>query len=152
VVLPEDALHARLTKAARVSMDAAIVLRPRLLPSPGAAVVRPIDDPQLPWRLEAAPRDAAAVQRTLDDRQTWLRSAMSGLLSGLLLGAGLTARAMRREMEFSRLQSDFVATVSHEFRSPLTGIRQLAELLDSGIVQADNRRREYYRLIVQESD
>jgi two-component system, OmpR family, phosphate regulon sensor histidine kinase PhoR len=45
-----------------------------------------------------------------------------------------------------------VATVSHEFRSPLTGIRQLAELLDSGIVHADNRRREYYRLIVQESD
>jgi signal transduction histidine kinase len=50
------------------------------------------------------------------------------------------------------MQSDFVATVSHEFRSPLTGIRQLAELLDSGIVHGDSRRREYYRLIVQESD
>ena len=152
VILPEDALHARLTKAARASMDAAIALRPRLSPPPGLAVVRPLEDPQLPWRLEAAPRDAAALNRALRNRQTWFLGAMAVVLAALLSGVCLTARAMRREWEFSHLQSDFVATVSHEFRSPLTGIRQLAELLDSGIVQADNRRREYYRLIVQESD
>ena len=79
-------------------------------------------------------------------------SLLAVVLAALLSGVWLTARAIRREWEFSRLQSDFVATVSHEFRSPLTGIRQLAELLDSGIVHADNRRREYYRLILQESD
>jgi len=67
---------------------------------------------------------------------------MAVVLAALLTGVALTARALRREWEFSRLQSDFVATVSHEFRSPLTGIRQLAELLDSGIVQAGDRRRD----------
>jgi signal transduction histidine kinase len=152
VVLPEYVLHARLTKVARVGMDAAITLRPRLSPLPDLAVVRPLDDPQLPWQLEAAPRDAAALNRALRNRQTWFLGAMAVVLAALLSGVWLTARAIRREWEFSRLQSDFVATVSHEFRSPLTGIRQLAELLDSGIVHADSRRREYYRLIVQESD
>lgn len=152
VVLPEYVLHARLTKVARVGMDAAISLRPRLSPLPDLAVVRPLDDPQLPWQLEAAPRDAAALNRALRNRQTWFLGAMAVVLAALVSGVWLTARAIRREWEFSRLQSDFVATVSHEFRSPLTGIRQLAELLDSGIVHADNRRREYYRLIVQESD
>lgn len=152
VVLPEYVLHARLTKAARVGMDAAIALRPRLSPLPDLAVVRPLDDAQLPWQLEAAPRDAAALNRALRNRQTWFLGAMAVVLAALLSGVWLTARAIRREWEFSRLQSDFVATVSHEFRSPLTGIRQLAELLDSGIVHAENRRREYYRLIIQESD
>jgi signal transduction histidine kinase len=152
VVVPEYVLHARLTKAARVGMDAAITLRPRLSPLPDLAVVRPLEDPQLPWQLEAATRDAAALNRALRNRQTWFLGAMAVVLAALLSGVSLTARAIRREWEFSRLQSDFVATVSHEFRSPLTGIRQLAELLDSGIVHADNRRREYYRLIVQESD
>ena len=152
LVLPESVLHARLTKVARVGMDAAITLRPRLSPLPDLAVVRSLDDPQLPWQLEAAPRDAAALNRALRNRQTWFLAAMAVVLSALLSGVWLTARAIRREWEFSRLQSDFVATVSHEFRSPLTGIRQLAELLDSGIVHAENRRREYYRLIVQESD
>jgi signal transduction histidine kinase len=152
VVLPEYVLHARLTRVARVGMDAAITLRPRLSPLRDLAVVRPLDDPQLPWQLEAAPRDAAALNRALRNRQTWFLGAMAVVLAALLSGVWLTARAIRREWEFSRLQSDFVATVSHEFRSPLTGIRQLAELLDSEIVHADNRRREYYRLIVQESD
>ena len=150
VLLPEDALHARLTKAAQAGMDAVIALRPRHRPAPGLAVVRTPDDPLLPWRLEAAPRDAAALERSLRNRQTWFLGAMAVVLAALLSGVALTARAVRREWEFSRLQSDFVATVSHEFRSPLTGIRQLAELLDSGIVQAGDRRREYYHLILQE--
>jgi len=152
VVLPEDALRARLTKAARAGMDAAIVLRPRLAPPAAFAVVRPLEDPQLPWQLEAAPRDAEALKRAWRNRQTWFLGVMAVVLAALLATVYLTARAVRREWESSRLQSDFVATVSHEFRSPLTGIRQLAELLDSGIVQADGRRREYYRLIMQESD
>jgi len=152
VLLPEDALHARLTKAARAGMDAAIALRPRQAPPADLAVVRPLDDPQLPWHLEAAPRDAEALQRAWRNRQTWFLGVMAVVLAALLATVFLTARAVRREWEFSRLQSEFVATVSHEFRSPLTGIRQLAELLDSGIVQADSRRRDYYRLIMQESD
>jgi signal transduction histidine kinase len=49
------------------------------------------------------------------------------------------------------MQADFVSTVSHEFRSPLTGVRQLAELLDSGLVSSEDRKKEYYRLILQES-
>ena len=42
----------------------------------------------------------------------------------------LMARAIRREAEVARLQSDFVAAVSHEFRSPLTTVRQMAEMLE----------------------
>jgi signal transduction histidine kinase len=49
------------------------------------------------------------------------------------------------------MRADFVSTVSHEFRSPLTGIRQLGEMLLDGRVRSEEKQRGYYRLIVQES-
>jgi signal transduction histidine kinase len=59
---------------------------------------------------------------------------------------------VRKEIEIARLKSDFVSTVSHEFRSPLTGIRQLGELLMRGRVSSEERRQEYYECITRESD
>jgi signal transduction histidine kinase len=54
-------------------------------------------------------------------------------------------------MEVARLKSEFVSAVSHEFRSPVTGIRQLAEILLRA-QPSEERRRHYYELIGQESD
>jgi signal transduction histidine kinase len=49
------------------------------------------------------------------------------------------------------MKSDFVSTVSHEFRSPLASINQLGEMLRDGIVADEGRRQEYYGMIVTES-
>jgi len=152
ILLPEDALRARLTKAAQSGPGTAITLRARQSASMDLSASRPLDDPQLPWQLEAAPHDPAALERSLRNRETLFLGGLGLVMAVLLSGVCLTARAVRRESEFARLQSDFVATVSHEFRSPLTGIRQLAELLDSGIVKAEERRQEYFGLILKESD
>jgi signal transduction histidine kinase len=56
-----------------------------------------------------------------------------------------------RELEAARLQSDFVSAVSHEFRTPLTSLKQLAELLSSGRVTSEDRRARYYQVMEQES-
>jgi signal transduction histidine kinase len=44
-----------------------------------------------------------------------------------------------------------VSTVSHEFKSPLTSIRHLSEMLQSGSVPSDERRRRYYDVLVEQS-
>jgi signal transduction histidine kinase len=54
-------------------------------------------------------------------------------------------------MEIARLRADFVSTVSHEFRSPLTGIRHLGEMLLDGRATDPEKQRGYFRMIVQES-
>jgi signal transduction histidine kinase len=54
---------------------------------------------------------------------------------------------VRKELEVARLKSEFVSAVSHEFRSPLSAISHLAELLDAGRVKDEERKREYYGLI-----
>ncbi len=78
---------------------------------------------------------------------------MLGFVTVLLaFGSYLTVRIVRRELEIARLRADFVSTVSHEFRSPLTGIRQLGSMLLDGRVPDAEKQRGYFRMIVQESD
>ena len=85
-------------------------------------------------------------------RQNFFLFVVVMALALLLSGGYLTLRTVRREMEVARLKSDFVSAVSHEFRSPLTGIRHVGELLRDGRVKSEERRQEYYGMICRESD
>lgn len=70
----------------------------------------------------------------------------------ILFGAGVTARAVLREMDIARLRTDFVSNVSHELRTPITTIRLMGEMLAMGAVPTEEKRREYYQTIVTESE
>jgi signal transduction histidine kinase len=67
----------------------------------------------------------------------------------LLLGAGaglfFTYRAVAREIEVSRMKAEFVSSVSHEFRTPLSAIEALLERLESGKVRDEEMLRRYYQ-------
>ena len=76
---------------------------------------------------------------------------LSVVLLLLVAGSYFVGRAIRIEAEVLRLQSEFVAAVSHEFRTPVATIRQLGEMLEMGRIEAAERRQQYYELIVGES-
>ncbi len=80
---------------------------------------------------------------------------LAGLaLVGVLVAAGgyLVERAVARELAAARLQADFVATVSHEFRSPLTSMKHLLEMLEQGAVPSEERRQRYYHVLSGEAE
>jgi len=106
----------------------------------------------LPWTIRVASADPAAdsVAMTQRRRLLWTGLTLMGVLT--LLGAGLTMRAAAREFAFARLQSDFVSAVSHEFRTPLTSLRHLTELLSNDMVLTDDRRRQYYGVMANETE
>jgi signal transduction histidine kinase len=52
----------------------------------------------------------------------------------------------------SRLQSDFVAAVSHEFRSPLTSLSHIADLLAHDRVPSDEARKKSFDILVRDTD
>jgi signal transduction histidine kinase len=72
-----------------------------------------------------------------------------GLLAG---GLALTIRTMSHQLELARMQSNFVSTVSHELKSPVTAIRQLSEMLQADRVPSDSRRRRYFDSLVELSE
>jgi len=76
----------------------------------------------------------------------------SGL--AVMLGLGLLATIFGavRARELAQLKSDFVSTVSHELKTPLTSIRMFAEMLEQGVAQGDAAKMaRYHHVIVQES-
>ena len=74
-----------------------------------------------------------------------------GLMTAIILGAAFFVfRAFQREWRVARLRSDFVAQVSHEFRSPLTAMCHLTELLEEGGTPTQ-RLPEYYRALGRET-
>ena len=75
--------------------------------------------------------NAASVATTAEEARRHLLLAGFALVALILVGAGYVVfRALQRELNVARLQSEFVAQVSHEFRTPLTAMRHLTELLE----------------------
>ena len=129
--------------------------RPVLGRAPGSdnrSSVRLASATQLPWTLQAFTRPDSPAVATFRTRR---RLLLSGLcVAALLLAAGsyFVGRAVARELAVARQQSDFVSAVSHEFRTPLTTLRQLSELLAKGRVATQEHRQQYYDLLLRESE
>jgi two-component system phosphate regulon sensor histidine kinase PhoR len=99
------------------------------------------------WDLSfSKPRDPAGLSQR---RVLWF-----GLILVLvsMLGAGLwmTVRTRQEELALARRQSEFVAAVSHEFKSPLTSIRLYMERLASGRAGL-TESADYYLAVEQET-
>ncbi len=106
----------------------------------------------LSWALELHQPDPRLVDTLLASRRGVYFYAFLLLTGILMFGLALTARSVTHQLELARMKSDFVSTVSHEFKSPLTAIRQLAEMLQSGRVPSDERRGRYYDVLVEQSE
>jgi len=104
------------------------------------------------WTLEFHQPPPRLIRTFLLSRRG-LYSFVFLLIAGILVfGLALTIRSVSHELELARMKSDFVSTVSHEFKSPLTSIRQLAEMLQSGRVPSEERRKQYYDVLLEQSE
>ena len=91
---------------------------------------------QKPWRLQ----------------YTFYLVALLLVLSITLFGAYLLWRDVRRELNLAAMRSQFVASVSHELKTPLTAIRMFAETLRLGRFPDPQVQTEYLDTIVNESE
>ena len=106
--------------------------------------IRSSAETQLPWTLRVLSQDPQAELTQETNRRRLLLLAFTLLFAFVLVGSYFIARAVTRELEVARLQSDFVSAVSHEFRTPLASLCQLSEMLTDGRVPSETRRQEYY--------
>ena len=76
------------------------------------------------------------------------QKALMVVLAGAIgLGVFLVAGAAAREVRVAELKSNFVASVSHDLKTPLALIQLFAETLELGRVRTPDRAMEYYRII-----
>jgi two-component system sensor histidine kinase ResE len=71
----------------------------------------------------------------------------------LALGIGLIiiVRATRAAAAVASMRSEFVSTVTHELKTPMSVIQSIGETMVRGRVNSPERQREYALLLVQET-
>jgi signal transduction histidine kinase len=104
-----------------------------------------------PWRIEIF-RSGAEALGAMDIKRSFYFWTIITLIVVLISGAVLISRTIAQEMAVLRLKSDFVSSVSHEFKSPLTSIKSLAERLRDGKVKDSDRMKQYFSVITQDAD
>jgi signal transduction histidine kinase len=120
--------------------------------SPGSPSVTEIFAENFPpWRIEFF-LSGAANPWTLDLRRSFYFWTILTLILVLTFGAVLIIRTVSHEMEVIKIKSDFVSSVSHEIKTPLTSIKALIERLQEGKIQQANKLSQYFSIIAQDTE
>jgi len=96
----------------------------------GQAVDQVISQPELLELLASSGSVSHSNEITLADGKVYSATASTVLAEGKPVGRVCVLRDISYFMELDRLKSDFVATVSHDLRSPLTLIRGYTTMLE----------------------
>jgi signal transduction histidine kinase len=106
---------------------------------------------QIPWEIRVTASAEATSNGILTGERQFFILGLMTIVGIVALACYALTRGVIREFDAARLQSDFVSAVSHEFRSPLTTLCQLTELLAQGRIQDENRRRLYFDVLQKET-
>jgi signal transduction histidine kinase len=124
------------------------LLGPGSMPAERYSVTEYFENNFPPWRIDIYPPGMDGLGY-LKNFYFW---TILTILVLLISGTVLVVRAIAHEMEILRLKSDFVSSVSHEFKTPIMAIQTLSERLQLGRVKSLDKRKEYYSIISKNAD
>jgi len=99
--------------------------------------------------LSSGERRSAEIR--MPDGKTYLATASAMLAEGRTVGRVCILRDVTQLKEIDTLKSDFVSTVSHDLRSPLTLMRGYATMLEMA-GPLNDQQKSYTKMIVQGVD
>ncbi|HUE99117.1 MAG TPA: ATP-binding protein [Anaerolineales bacterium] len=101
--------------------------------------------------LQASSTERQSAEINMPDGRTYLAMASPMSAEGKTVGRVCILRDVTQLKEIDTLKSDFVSTVSHDLRSPLTLMRGYATMLEMA-GELNEQQKSYTRMIVQGVD
>jgi len=104
-----------------------------------------------PWRIEITNNHFAGIlfQGIYKSFYFW---TILTIIIILIFGVLLIVKTLLHEMDVLKLKSEFVSSVSHEFKTPITSIKALTERLVDQKVKDPVRIKEYHSAILKDTD
>lgn len=103
------------------------------------------------WTLTIYKRNSSEMLRATRYKMFLLYSLSALSLITVLLGSFFVFRALTQEQKLLSMKANFLSSVSHELKTPLTSIKMFAEMMARGRVQKTEKIQEYSNLIGKES-
>ncbi len=123
-------------------------------PTSGSALVEIVRQTEL---LEAVRQVLAGEPRVQSEivtgtlRQHYFAITVAAVRAGDTSGAVVVLHDITELRKLERVRRDFVANVSHEFRTPLTAIQGFAETLLAGAIDDSQNRTRFLEIILEHS-
>jgi signal transduction histidine kinase len=104
------------------------------------------------WNVEVHFHDVDIFERTANRQKVIY--VWAGLMAiAVMMAAGLlTAQAVGKQIKINKLKNDFIATVSHELKTPLASMRVLVDTLLEGSYRDQQQVTDYLQLISKENE
>lgn len=102
--------------------------------------------------LNLLEQDPGYIQAQVLRIRNWFYGILAVVWLSVLLAMAALWQNLHEQAQLSRKKDDFISAVSHELRTPLTSIRMYTEMLEKDWVRTDQKRREYYGTMRQETE
>jgi len=111
-----------------------------------------INSQELRWPFKGYKLTYSTSKLELSSAAIYSLSLMLFLMAGIILGSVGFYRIGVKQLKLAEQRLNFVSSVSHELKTPLTSIRMYSEMLKSGMVPSEDYKAEYYEFIHSESE
>ena len=112
----------------------------------------PLGDYLAGWSIELYFKGGDVFERAANQRiaaYTWTGT----LVIAMILASGaVAAKAVGKQVKLNRLKNDFIATVTHELKTPLASMRVLVDTLLEGNYRDQQQVTEYLQLVTRENE
>jgi signal transduction histidine kinase len=92
------------------------------------------------------------VARRIGLLSNWFYGITLVVMLAVMLAMVSLWRSLSEQVRLSKKKDDFISAVSHELRTPLTSIRMYSEMLEKDWVPTEEKRKEYYSGMRQETE
>lgn len=121
------------------------------IPKNGFILEQHILGQDLNWTLTLYQKDQKEIHKETNHKIFLLYGLVGFSLITVLFGSFFMFRFLSEEQKLLFMKANFLSSVSHELKTPLTSIKMFAEMMARGRVQKPEKIQEYSSLIGKES-